>query len=115
MSKQKKVYHPESGDICYLNMDPQLGMEQSKRRPVLVISDGQFNEKLGLAFVCPITSTEPRHAFHLKLGKQLTTKGTVMVEQLKSLDYMARNAVWIEKAPEDIVLAAIDIIKKILP
>ncbi len=95
-------------------MDPKSGIEQAKRRPVLVVSAGEFNARLGLAFVCPITSIPPRHAFHIKLGGGLLTKGTVMVEQLKSLDFIARSASFVEKAPDELTVTVSDIIFKII-
>ena len=89
---------PRRGDMIMLDFDPQAGHEQQKRRPALVISDTQFNE-LGLAVVCPVTSKAPRHNFHLALPKGLKTSGYVMTEQLKSLDYHARKAQFIEELP----------------
>ncbi|MBF0441318.1 MAG: type II toxin-antitoxin system PemK/MazF family toxin [Oligoflexales bacterium] len=114
MSKNKKIYHPERGDICFMDLNPQKGVEQAKRRPVLVVSDCEFNEKIGLAFVCPITSRPPRHGFHIKLDNRLLTMGSVMIEQLKSLDYLSRRASFIEKAPDSILVIVTDILKEIL-
>lgn len=87
---------PARGDIMILDMDPQSGKEIKKRRAVLVISEQAFNT-FGLAVVCPITSTAPRHGFHVPLPTNLKTKGTIMSEQLKSLDYKARNGQVVEK------------------
>lgn len=81
-----------------MNFDPQAGSEHLKRRPALVISDVLFND-LGLAVVCPITSSAPRHGFHIPLEKNMETKGCVMTEQIKSLDFLARKAQYIETAP----------------
>ena len=89
---------PCRGDIIMLDFDPQIGHEQKKRRPALVISANLFNE-LGLAVVCPITRTKPRHGFHLALPAHLQTRGCVMTEQIKSLDYVARAGQFIEAAP----------------
>jgi len=114
MSKKKQNYCPERGDICFLDMDPKAGVEQAKRRPVLVVSHGDFNRRLGLAFVCPITSTPPRHGFHLPLGKQMITKGSVMTEQLKSLDYVARKASYVEAAPDELIAVACEIVGRIV-
>lgn len=91
-------YIPSRGDICWLDFNPQKGTEQAKRRPALVLSADLFNTK-GLAYVCPITTQKPRHGFHLKLPNELMTRGSVMTEQLKSLDWSARNIEYIEKVP----------------
>ena len=86
---------PSRGDIIVMDFDPQAGHEQMKRRPALVISDTRFN-LLGLAVVCPITSTKAQHGFHITLPKSMKTKDVVMCEQLKSLDYRARKAQFVE-------------------
>ena len=81
--------------------------------PVLVVSDSHFNKKMGLAFVCPITSTPARHGFHIKLDSSLRTKGVVMIEQQKSLDYTSRNATFVEKSPGSLLLLVSDILGQI--
>ena len=32
-------YVPEAGDIVMMDFDPQVGREQAKRRPALVLTD----------------------------------------------------------------------------
>ena len=51
-------YIPERGDIVWLDFNPQLGHEQRGRRPALVMSYKAYNEKIGLAIFCPITSKD---------------------------------------------------------
>src|SRR5271165_5676166 len=50
-------YVPEAGDIVMLDFDPQVGREQAKRRPALVLTDQRYNRASGLAVVCPWTSS----------------------------------------------------------
>ena len=47
---------PKQGEIIWLDFDPQSGHEQAGRRPALVLSHTTYNQKIGRAFVCPITS-----------------------------------------------------------
>jgi len=94
---------PERGDICWLDMSPQSGREQAKRRPVLIISPAEFN-RIGLCIACPITSRNREWPFHIALPNGLSTAGFVMTEQVKSLDYRARNLKFIEKAPLPIIM-----------
>jgi mRNA interferase MazF len=44
----KKEYSPERGDIVWLNFNPQSGHEQKDKRPAVVISPKEYNEKTGL-------------------------------------------------------------------
>ena len=47
----RKKYVPERGDIVWLNFNPQSGHEQKGKRPAIVISSKEYNEKTGLG-VC---------------------------------------------------------------
>jgi mRNA interferase MazF len=96
-------YVPEKGDLIALSFDPQSGHEQKGRRPALVISNYLFNRHTGLAIVCPITRKDRRIPFHLAvLAKPLVT-GFVMVDQVKSIDYVARKARFIGRAPSQLL------------
>ncbi len=87
-----KPYIPEKGDIIAVTVDPQSGHEQKGRRPALVVSNTLFNEKTGLAFVCPLTGKDRGYPFHVAVTDNPRVKGFVMVEQVKSLAYRARKA-----------------------
>ena len=45
----------DRGEIWEIDLDPTLGSEQRGRRPVLVVTLKEFNQKAKIAFVCPIT------------------------------------------------------------
>ncbi len=94
------TYIPKKGDFISLTFNPQAGHEQKGRRPALVISNTLFNKATNLAMVCPLTHTDRNYPFHLAVPKQSSLKGFVMVEQLKSYDYKARKAEFIEQAPQ---------------
>ncbi len=101
------AYVPEKGDFITLSFDSQSGHEQKGRRPALVISNLLFNKATGLAIVCPITNTNRNIPFHLPVPSASSLTGFVMAEQVKSVDYNARNAGFVDKAPvqyvEDVV------------
>ncbi|MBN1448545.1 MAG: type II toxin-antitoxin system PemK/MazF family toxin [Bacteroidetes bacterium] len=98
-----KPYIPEKGDIIAVSFDPQSGHEQKGRRPALVVSNTLFNEKTGLAFVCPLTGTDRGYPFHVAVTDDPSVKGFVMVEQVKSIDYRARKARRIGQASNDLL------------
>jgi mRNA interferase MazF len=107
-----KKYYPQKGDFVTLNFDPQSGHEQKGRRPAIVVSNSLFNEKTGLAFVCPITNTDRKYPFHIKIPQENKITGFIMTEQVKSVDYAARKVKYIQKAAEEIideVLAILDV------
>ena len=84
-------YVPEAGDIMMMDFDPQLGHEQAKRRPALVLTDQKYNRASGLAVVCPLTSKRKPYPFALPVRVD-QVEGGVLVDQLKSLDWAARKA-----------------------
>lgn len=104
------AYIPEKGDFITLSFDPQSGHEQKGRRPALVVSNFIFNKATGLAIVCPITNTNRNIPFHLPVPSASSLTGFVMVEQVKSIDFNARSAKFVEKAPVQLVEDAIAIV-----
>jgi mRNA interferase MazF len=90
-------YIPEAGDIVILDFDPQVGREQAKRRPALVITDQRYNQASGLAVVCPLTSKRKPYPFALPLTLD-RVEGAILVDQLKSLDWNGRRAEFHSKA-----------------
>lgn len=82
----KKKYVPERGHIVWLNFNPQSRHEQAGHRPALVISHKIYNEKAGLALVCPITSKIKNYPFTVNLPSK-EGGGCVLVDQIKSVDW----------------------------
>ena len=104
-------YVPQKGDFVAVTLDPQSGHEQKGRRPALVVSNTLFNERTGLAIVCPITGSNRRFPFHIPIEDESKVTGFVMVEQVKSIDFRARQASPIGTASHgmmDEVLAVLD-------
>ncbi len=76
----------------------------------MVISNYLFNKHTGLAIVCAITNTDRKIPFHLPVPALSSLTGFVMVDQVKSIDYMARKAKFIEKAPDELVEDVLDVL-----
>lgn len=106
-----REYIPEQGDIILLDFNPQAGHEQMGHRPAFVVSTYTFNRFTKLAMVCPITNTKRGYPLHVLLDERTSTTGVIMCEQVKTLDIVVRNAVFVEKAPEDITHEVADIIR----
>ena len=104
------VFIPRKGDFITLSFDPQSGHEQKGRRPALVVSNYLFNKHTGLAIVCPITNTDRKIPFHLPVPAASSLTGFVMVDQVKSVDYMSRRAKFVEKAPNSLIDDAIAVL-----
>ena len=105
---------PNRGDILHLQFDPASGKEMIGNHFCLVVSPKAFNGKLGLAMVCPISGGAAHRArdegFLISLmGSGTRTDGSIHAHQLKSLDWAARRASFVEKAPAEIVQQALDV------
>jgi mRNA interferase MazF len=93
------AFVPDRGDAVWLDFDPQSGHEQAGRRPALVISPRAYNEKVGLALFCPITSHIKGYPFEVEIQADTKLKGVILADQIKSLDWRARKAKLIAKLP----------------
>ena len=97
------AYVPARGDLVWLEFDPQSGHEQAGRRPALVISHTEYNRKVGLALLCPITSQAKSYPFEVPVPAGAKVAGVILSDQVKSLDWRARKARHIAALPEDLL------------
>lgn len=93
-----KPYTPDRGDIVWLSFDPQIGHEQAGKRPALVLSPRTYNEAAGLMLACPITSKVKSYPFEARL-KAPKFDGAVLADQIRSLDWQARQVEFAGRAP----------------
>jgi len=93
------VFVPDAGDLIWLTFDPQAGHEQAGRRPALVLSPRSYNQKSGLALVCPVTNQLKGYPFEVPLPPGCGASGVILADQLKSVDWSARRAAKIGRIP----------------
>jgi mRNA interferase MazF len=98
-----EAHVPKRGDVVWLQFNPQAGSEQAGRRPALVISPKSYNQKVGLALVCPITSRPKGYPFEVELPEGLEATGAILCDQLKSLDWRARHATRFGSVPDPVM------------
>jgi mRNA interferase MazF len=108
------VAFPQRQEFIWLDFDPQTGHEQKGRRPGLIISHTAFNQKMGFAFICPISSTSRANPFYVPIPKGLSIKGKIMCDQLRSLDFRARKFDSICRCPDALFQNVLRRIKPIL-
>ena len=84
-------------------MNPQAGYEQAGRRPAVVLSPQNYNGKTGLAIFCPITNQIKGYPFEVIIPVGLSVAGAVLSDQVKSLDWRARNAELICTLPTETI------------
>lgn len=108
------MYIPDKGDIVTLNFDPSAGREIMKRRPAFVISRKVFNDHTGFAVVAPITGTNRNMKLEVVLPELMSTKGSVLIHQVKSLDFSERDMTFVESAPQAITDEITKLLKVII-
>lgn len=97
-------YIPDTGDVIWIDFDPQKGNEIQKRRPALVISPQIYNRTaMNLALICPITSTKRGNPFEVEIPEGLEIEGVILTDQAKSMDWRERKATFISEVPEETV------------
>ncbi len=98
-----RTYIPQCGDVVWITLNPQAGHEQTGRRPAVVLSPENYNGKIGLAILCPITNQIKGYPFEVLLPAGLPVAGAILSDQVKSLDWRARNAELICTLPAEAI------------
>jgi mRNA interferase MazF len=98
-----RTYVPQCGDVVWITLNPQAGYEQAGRRPAVVLSPQSYNGKTGLAIFCPITNQIKGYPFEVIIPAGLSVGGVVLSDQVKSLDWRARNVELICTLPTETI------------
>ncbi len=81
---------PDSGDIVWVNFDPQAGHEQAGHRPALVLSPARYNGLRGMMLCCPLTTKLKGYPFEVVISQ--SPPSAILADQIKNLDWRARKA-----------------------
>lgn len=91
----------DAGDIVWVEFGPPFGHEQAGRRPALVVSPRAYNDRSSLVLVCPITRNVDAWAFKVEIREPTRVQGAVIVDQVRSIDRVARFTRKTERAGHD--------------
>jgi len=71
--------------VYWANLDPTVGREMKKTRPVVMVSPNVMNENLGTVLVCPLTSSQKKYPTRIKVmvGRK---SGAVAIDHMRSID-----------------------------
>ena len=98
---RRTAYVPERGDVVWITLSPQAGHEQAGRRPAVVLSPAAYNGKVSLAVLCPVTTQVKGYPFEVRIPEGLAVSGVVLADQVKSLDWRAREAEFACRLPAE--------------
>jgi mRNA interferase MazF len=83
---------PERWSVWLVNLDPVVGSEQGRTRPVLILSDTKLNQILPVVNVLPITSRKrnrrvyPNEVLIPAGTAELDLESIVLCYQIRTLD-----------------------------
>lgn len=93
---------PVQGDIIKINLNPKQGHEQQGYRPYICLSNKIISDTANIAIFAPISNTKRQYPLYIKLQGTKTT-GSVLLDQVVTIDYNARNFTFIESVSTDII------------
>ena len=110
------AYQPKSGDIIWVDLDPQSGHEQRGRRPALVVWGNDALELIPMmSQVCAISNTDNGFPLHIPLaGECGETTGFVLCEQSRVFDLEARNAAYKDHVSDALLLRVKNVLRALL-
>jgi mRNA interferase MazF len=113
-AEKRPMAAPEAGDIHWAEFGTTLGTEQAGRRPALIISERAFNMHSPRLVVCPITSRHRDWPLVVVMPPESKTRGVILCDQLRTIDWRARLFGFIERLPEQQLMDVRNIIGEII-
>ena len=89
---------PMQGDIIKIDLNPKKGHEQQGYRPYICLSNKIISDVTNIAVFAPISNTKRQYPLYVPLYGTKTT-GVVLLDQLVTVDYSAREFSFIETVP----------------
>jgi mRNA interferase MazF len=76
---------PARFDVYLVNLDPTIGSEIKKTRPVVIISPDEMNAHLSTVIVAPLTTSKRPWPTRINLTFQ-GKSGQIVLDQLRTVD-----------------------------
>ena len=97
-------YIPDRGDLVWLQL------AAGGQNPVFVVSPRTYNQVTGLLLACPFTSQVKNYPFEVAIAEGFLD-GVVLADQVKTLDWQARNAGLIIRTSPETTAAVLNKLK----
>ena len=91
---------PTQGDIVMVSADPRKGHEQKGYRPYICLSNKLISDYANIAVLAPVSNTARKYPLYIPLENTSTT-GSVLLDQLITIDYNARGFKYVETVTPD--------------
>jgi mRNA interferase MazF len=96
-------YAPGRGEVIRIDFNPQKGHEHAGHLPAVVLSPVDYNRKVGLVLLCPVTSKRKGYPFEVEIPDGLPVSGVALSDQMKSLDWRACRAEFACTLPSEVM------------
>lgn len=93
---------PARGEIILIDFEPNAGQEIGKRRPAIVMSHKQYNRRVGLVVVCPVTTKVSGYPFEVSIHSSKIA-GAALADRFQTFDWRARNSQRVDRVTESVL------------
>ena len=93
---------PVQGDIIKINLNPKQGHEQQGYRPYICLSNKMISDIANVAVFAPISNTKRKYPLYIGL-QGTKTAGSILLDQLVTIDYSARGFDFVESVSDDVI------------
>ncbi len=112
----KQVFFaPDRGDVVLISLtsfpgrwrDASPRARSSLRCAAVVLSPQSYNQRVGLAVLCPISARVKGYPFEVPIPPDLPVAGVILADQAVSLDWRACRAERIGSVPPNVLQEAL--------
>ena len=107
-------FDPDSGDVVWLDFTPHAGREMAGRHPAIVLTPRAYSVATGLCLVVPVTTKVKGGSFEVPIRGGKRVKGVALANELRTIDYAARNAEKFDECPSEAFTRIRDIAEALL-
>lgn len=100
--------------VYWVNLDPTVGREMKKKRPVVVVSPKEMNDNLDTVLVCPLTSTLRNYPTRVRV-KVGAKSGDIAIDHMRSIDKSRiKNQIGVlsDQESDDLIQRIMELMKK---
>jgi len=100
---------PDRGDVVWVDFTPHAGHETAGRHAAVVLTPKAYQVATGLALVVPLTTNAKGGTFEVPIVGARKAKGVALANELRSIDYAARNTTPFDRCPTPVFERILDI------
>ena len=97
-------YDPDAGDVVWLDFTPHAGHETAGRHPAIILTPRAYSVATGLCLVVPATTKAKGGSFEVPIRDAKRLKGVALANELRTIDYAARNAEKFDECPPAVLI-----------